>query len=343
MNKIYEFLKRNWSDPVWSKVISAIIIGIGSFILGAIWFGLKSLIDKRTIANGWQAFISYLNTEQTITGKRVLFILGLIILIVLLLPFCKSLYNLIVTSFQKSDAVIMEEDDELQIMHDRSTVFLDNRMADAFPGLRGIKWYKGADAVSRLTIMLKKPLRFSQESPQINDPIWWFRGGRNSSISNCRAVSRTKILFDHHEYIIDQIAVYRDDHPEKNFIYIKAKADSPVGAYKYTKDHLKWHIDTFGYHREEYGLINKKYPVSREQYDDGAAEIKGKIIERKSSELRSRYLTKYNFIIAAKQSAVNSRRFDMESEDLLNGLLSGKHTFEELFSFVQELDESICK
>ena len=341
VRKTITLINDKWNDPVWSKVISAVILTVGGAILGLLWVVVKSLFDKQSLLNGWQSLLIYLNEEQTISGKRIFFLLTSILALVLLLPLFKEIYRIVSGQVNIAETAV-EDDDELKSIHDRSTVFFDYRIADAFPGLRGLKWYTGMQAVSRLEILLKKPLRFAPGN-EINDPIWWFRGGRNSSIKKCRAESKSKILVDHHEYIIDKIAVYRDDHTEKSFIYVQSKADSPVGVYKYTKEDVRRNLENFGFHREEFAIVNSKHPVTREQFDDGSAEVNGKVIERKSSELRTRYLTKYNFIIAAKQSPVNSQEFDRDSKELLDGLLSGTHSFDELFEFIQSLNESICK
>src|ERR1700744_2002058 len=230
---IKDLISKNWSDPVWSKVISGIILTVGGSILGLIWIVIKSLFDKDSLLNGWRSLVNYLSEEQAISGKRFFFILATIIMLVLLLPLFKEIYR-----YGKVKAADMDSEDdvdgEFEPIYDRSTVFFDYRIADAFPGLRGLKWYAGAVAVARLEILLKKPLQFAPGN-EINDPIWWFRGTRNSSIKKCRTVSKSKILLDHHEYIIDKIAVYRDDRMEKSFIYGQAKADSSAGVHKATK------------------------------------------------------------------------------------------------------------
>lgn len=59
----------------------------------------------------------------------------------------------------------------------------------------------------------------------------------------------------------------------------------------------------WGYYTEEYGLIGKKI-ISRQEHDDGAAIINGKIVDASNSELRLRHLTPYNFIIAASNHLI---------------------------------------
>jgi hypothetical protein len=84
----------------------------------------------------------------------------------------------------------------------------------------------------------------------------------------------------------------------------------------------------YGYAREEYGLFEGK-PITREEFDDGSAVIGGEVVRTRGAKLRSRYLTPYNFVVAAKLSPYNSRKFDGISQKLLNGLLSGELQLED--------------
>lgn len=94
-----------------------------------------------------------------------------------------------------------------------------------------------------------------------------------------------------------------------------------------------------GYSWEEYGIIKNKIgwqiPIRREDYDDGATVINGKVIDALDAKLRTRYLTEYNFIIAAKGSPYNSQRFDRHSKNLFNGILRNTIAPEQLFDFLK--------
>ncbi|MDI1355374.1 MAG: hypothetical protein PSX36_10670 [bacterium] len=89
---------------------------------------------------------------------------------------------------------------------------------------------------------------------------------------------------------------------------------------------------------EEYGLLGKK-PIRREQYDDGATVIKDKVVDATGADLRIRYLSDYNFLIAAKQSPYNSNKFSRESKDFLNDILQGKQTTEKFFEFLETFEK----
>ncbi|NQX54406.1 hypothetical protein HQN86_12345 [Pedobacter panaciterrae] len=340
--KIIVLIKNNWNDPVWSKVISAIIITVGGSILTLGWIGIKSLIDNASLLSSLKKFWFFLIEKVTISVNWLTLCLVVVIGLSFLIPFILTLAGKIKANIEPE----VEKDDEpaeLEIIHDRSTIFFDYRLADAFPGLPGIKWHSGAEAARRLGIVLKQPLRFSPESPQINNPVWWFRGGKNANIKTFKIVDGNKILLDYYEHTIEKIAVSRADNSKHSFIYVQTKAESPTGVYKNSKEHRKHRIANYGYDWEEYAIFNGKHKISREQYDDGAAEVKGKVLERESSELRIRYLTKYNFVIAAIQSPINSRDFDQNSSEIFDGILNGTKKFDELVAFIETLDESICK
>ena len=65
--------------------------------------------------------------------------------------------------------------------------------------------------------------------------------------------------------------------------------------------------------------------VTRAEHDDGAAYIDGQLVDiRQRNELRVRFLTPYNFIIAAHDSPINNQDFDARIVELLNALLGGE-------------------
>ena len=344
--KIIKLIHDNWADPVWSKVISAIIISLGSFLLGLIYFGVGALLNSKSLLNGLKSFARFLNSSNTIILKN--YVLGLLIILFLsaLIPLFrlfkkKKKFN---QQDKDEDEVVEEFKEERPKIFDKSTVFFEERMAESFPGQRGLKWYKNPEsAVNRLSILLRSPLSFNPDSPKMSDPVWWFRGTSNLHIGSFTKLTKSKILLDIYEYDISEIAVYRDDVSyEKDFIYVKVKAQKPVGVYEWFPEDIERNKKQYGFCREEYGLYNNKTAITREEYDDGAAEIKGKVIDTRGSRLRIRYLTDYNFIIAAKQSPINSHEFDRGSKEILNGILQGTHTFENLFDFIYPLNNPMC-
>jgi hypothetical protein len=93
-----------------------------------------------------------------------------------------------------------------------------------------------------------------------------------------------------------------------------------------------------GYVREEYGLYKGKYKVSREHYDDMAAVIHGKLCDLQGDvELRARYITPFNIVLAAHGSPINNHDFDRDFEELMNAILADTSHFEKLVSKIRKL------
>ena len=55
------------------------------------------------------------------------------------------------------------------------------------------------------------------------------------------------------------------------------------------------------------------------------------------AELRVRYLTPYNLVIAANQSPINNIKFDRKLRQLMNGILREKCSIEELVEEIRVL------
>ncbi|HEY4760765.1 MAG TPA: nucleotide-binding protein [Thermoguttaceae bacterium] len=214
------------------------------------------------------------------------------------------------------------------------TVFFDDRLGTSFPGLRGLQWFcDGKKAVDRLQILLKKPIKFDSPNP---DPIWWWRGRGCLQIESFHRLSDTRCLIGIRELNINKIAVYRAQAYWQSFVYIEINPDQPIGLYTTDEVSIQERIKKYGYAHEEYGLF-QNIPISRECFDDGAAVIDGIPIDTSGSELRYRYLSKYNFLIASKFSPINSDEFDEILEKLLDEMLLGKNHMEELCKIIENL------
>ncbi len=207
------------------------------------------------------------------------------------------------------------------------TVFWSDRIARAFPGVRELYWFNSAsEALDRLQILLQEPLRF--ENPKgygtTSDPIWWWRGGYCLPISNFRRINGTRCLMDVYELNIERIAVYRRGAYYQSFVYVEVTPDEPTGLYDTDKNSIQERIKTTGYATEEYAIFQDTM-ITRECYDDGAAVIEGIPTDISGvAELRVRYLSKYNFLIAPKYSPINSKEFDRLSITLFYEMHNGK-------------------
>lgn len=95
-------------------------------------------------------------------------------------------------------------------------------------------------------------------------------------------------------------------------------------------------IKLCGEYHEEYAVY-EGHAITRAEFDDGAAEIDGKIVDiTGKAEVRVRYLTPYNFIICAKWNPLNENKYDGIVESILNGILRGVRTIDELVTLVEK-------
>ena len=198
------------------------------------------------------------------------------------------------------------------------------RFGSAFPGVRGIAWFDDIETIAeRLKILLKQPLRFLE-----GDLAWWWRGSSNGSIEKFEHVGGSHFLMDVDEINVRRIAAVNPGSYYRTFVYVEADADMPTGLYHCDAESIARRVATIGCAREEYGLFDNKIPVKREEYDDGAAVIDGKVVDILGrTELRVRYVSPYNFLIAPNRSPINNDKFDKVLEGFLDRLLQGEDVF----------------
>ena len=245
----------------------------------------------------------------------------------------------------KAQATIAQK---LPIINEKSIVFFSSRMAKAFPGIAGLYWITSPiDAVDRLKILLRPPLEFQPPAHLHNvparishirtDPIWWWRGDRNMRITRFEDLGDGKCLMDYHQLDIARIAAYRSPSYYREFVYVEVKAELPTGIYEYEPEDIPRMTGKFGFAAEEYGVLGELL-ISRAEYDDGAAVVNGKVIDASDAQLRIRYLTPYNFIIAASDSPINNTNYDLRVKDFLDGIIQGRRTLEEFVDVVESFE-----
>lgn len=180
---------------------------------------------------------------------------------------------------------------------------------------------------------MKKPLN----GKKLGGPIWWIRGSENCDISRFERVTDDKFLMDGDEIKVKRIVVYAAAEYYKKFVYVETYPEEETGLY--TKDDAlveEW-TDRYGYYYEEYAEYENK-KITRAEYDDGAAVIDGKVVDLNGkAKLRTRYLTPYNFIICAHFNPMNSNVYDDMLEKLLNGILKGKNSVEEIVEAIKKM------
>ncbi len=225
----------------------------------------------------------------------------------------------------------------LPYLHESSTGFFSGRFTLAFPGVRGIEWFERKDAIIRLQALLKKPLIFRLRRPDRGwiKPIWWWRDGE-LQIDSSVLLNDETLLLNSMELVIDRVAAVHSLSYPHLFVYVITKPSEPTGIYDIpmlTKD-----TERFGYSYEEFAVFRGRH-VTREHYDDGATVIDGKLTQLKDeAELRVRYLTPYNFVIAAHNSPINNGAFDRRRRKLLDGMLTGDCNIEELATEISRLE-----
>lgn len=200
------------------------------------------------------------------------------------------------------------------------TDFFAERFAQAFPGLRSITWFDDPAAIAmRLDKLLEPPLDFAEGTP-----IWWLRGPSNLHIESYRRLDDRLVLLNWEELRVRSIAACPNQAYQRVFVYLEAEGVEPTGLYPHDEESTKRAVEVMGYDSEEYAIFDEKL-IKREEYDDGAALIDGKLIDtRGKMELRIRHLTPYNIIIAANGSPLNNSTFDARLETLLNGALASR-------------------
>lgn len=234
-------------------------------------------------------------------------------------------------------------------IHLDSTSFFTRRMGMAFPGDRGLVTYTRDRDIRRcLNQLLAAPLHFDNAVGYEvhSDPIWWSRGVCSLDIPNYKRLGFRRYLIGFDEVKIKRIVAYVNYAKYySEYVYIETLPDKPTGLYFYTEEQkqyfekeLKWDEEFAIY--KLWGIIPIK--ITRQEYDDGYKVILGKTVHvGGKSELRTRYLKPYNFIISAKKSAYYNRKFEMTSEEVFDGMLRGEISVEEFNEYMMQFPKPL--
>lgn len=228
---------------------------------------------------------------------------------------------------------------------EESTVFFARRIASAFSGDRGVKVYTDKKKIARMLCkLLESPVQFKEGLERADrDPIWWFRSRSAESISHCEYLGHRRLLLNSDELLIKRISVFRDNaRYYRQYIYVEVEPDKPSGLYQINHEHKESYIKDFGYYDEEFALFKPKwylptFKITRQEYDDGCARRLCHYFKTSGkAQLRLRYLSPYNFIIAAKFSPFNNPDFERKSEEYFNKLLSDEISLEDFDKFMKQ-------
>lgn len=198
------------------------------------------------------------------------------------------------------------------------TDFFAERFAQTFPGLRSVTWFDDPAAIAmRLDKLFEAPLDFAEGTP-----IWWLRGSSNLHIEKYRRLDERLILLNWEELRVRRIAACPNQVYQRVFVYLEAEGMPPTGLYPDDGERTRRLHDLQGYSTEEYAIFDEHHLLTRDEYDDGAALIDGKLVDtRGKTELRVRHLSPYNIVIAANGSPLNNSKYDERLESHLNEAL----------------------
>lgn len=336
--RLVKFIKKCWKDPVWSKVIAAGIVSIFTFTLSGLYALFAKLFAQVSFSITFDRF--YIFLTQNVYLEVWLFFLFIFIYIILIFKPACQFFRHFYSKLKNTKTPTKEKNNKILPVSDDSSVLFSYRMAQAFPGIRDVTWFENPnEARRRLEILFKEPIIYDLGKGGLSRPIWWFRGGEALFIEFFKKKGPRSIVMNFEQLKIKRIAAYHGSLYYKDFVYIETDGEKPSGIYDWTPERLKQYHNTIGYVREEYALIKKckfwKRKISRADYDDGATVIRGKVKNTPEAKLRVRYLTPYNFIVAANGSPYNSRKFDDGSKEFLDGILSGTVDPNDFFDFLK--------
>jgi hypothetical protein len=219
----------------------------------------------------------------------------------------------------------------------RALEFFEDRLCEAFPGVRRLREFSGPEAVTRLGRLLREPLQLGKHS---NAPLWWWRGRSDLPIDHFEVLDRdgSLCLLNQDELIVDQVFVYRSRRVYQSFVYIATHPSQPTGLYPpMTPEQLDADIRLYGYVYETVGYWQGRY-LRWEEYTDGYTEIDGDIVELKAATERTRYFTPYNLFITSQTSVLNSIGFDKRLDKICRTLLQGTVGMEQVINEIESLE-----
>ncbi|MDI1350695.1 hypothetical protein [Aquabacterium sp.] len=215
--------------------------------------------------------------------------------------------------------------------------FFADRFANAFPGLRSSTWFNGQEAADRLALLLQPPLTFKNEDYGETSPIWWFGRG-NLQVDKFKRIDARTVLINFDEYNISRLAAIYSSSYRRIWVYVETEPMAPTGLYPRTAQNLEAAKAQSETYAEEYAIVDGQHKVTRAEYDDGHANIGGKITPiAGNSELRVRQLRPYNFVLCSHDSPINNINFDSELEAFLDEMLLDPSVFDKYSNLISRL------
>lgn len=339
--KLRLLVNKIWKDKVGSIILASLIIPT----LLLIALGIKSQLADVPFKRSLSEFLTYLNSNMEIKTYW-LYIADLALVTWTLYIWKKKNYlgERIQRAFQKNTEELQietihpfEQPDKITSLSKQDIpAYFESRMAETFPRAEGLKWYNDPRiAKNKLSLFLLPPYEFKSEKDSPVQPIWFFRGIKNTAILRFERYSGQMCLINNQELKISKLAAFRSDF--KNFIYVETEASSPSGINKISKEQIEADIKNNGFSKEYFGLTSDKQLISSEEYWDGFARIGKRFVKLEGAEERSRYLSKFNFIITDHESVLKLYRDGDEYifREILNKILIDKAKVEDLVDVVK--------
>lgn len=134
-----------------------------------------------------------------------------------------------------------------------------------------------------------------------NNNLWWFDGLRSNPIEDLRQLDDNIWLIDCYETKIKSVWGFIDLNLYTDFLLVNLEKMPSFGIY-----------NNSSYDYEEVGLIDNQKYITRNEYDNGYAEINGEIINlsEHNVNIRCRYLVDRSIFISTAYNSAN--HFDSE-------------------------------
>ncbi|TBL67348.1 hypothetical protein [Paenibacillus thalictri] len=128
--------------------------------------------------------------------------------------------------------------------------------------------------------------------------LWWTQGSADCPINQpIRHLHDNTWLIDYGEHSIEEIWIKKDDSYDHQYILLQCSPMPRFGIYEgegYRYEEAAWFIDRY---------------ITRQEYDDGVADINGKSVElEQRAELRTRELEQDFIFIATFANSINVDR-----------------------------------
>lgn len=224
-----------------------------------------------------------------------------------------------------------------RLSYSQSLRLFDDRMCEAFPGARGLVLIEDPAGIKRcLDIVLKPPL--VTDALLNTGWIWWWRGSLNNYVTTYSYLPGEKVyLIDNWELDIKLLAGYRAVPQDLQYVYVESDPLKSSGIRCWANQDIDDMINTFGVAYEDIAVFEGHY-ISMPEHDDGFANINGQVVNVMGrSESRKRPLTKFNLLIAPKETRLNNIDFEDKLEAICNQILTEQASLDELVDAIKQI------